>query len=59
MEVDLIKLLSRVTLKKNVKDTQVWGKEIPGMFFVNFEYWCLAKHVRGPHSEVYKLLWKA
>jgi len=58
MEEELISLLSRVILKKNVKDIQVWGKE-PGPFFVNSAYECLSNHVRGPQSEVYKLLWKA
>ncbi|XP_068484993.1 uncharacterized protein [Phaseolus vulgaris] len=58
LERDLIALLSGVTLKKNVQDIQVWGKEVPGLFSVNSAYECLAKHDRGNQSEVYKLLWK-
>ena len=52
-------LLSRTLLKKDVKDVQVWGKEVPGLFSVNSAYECLAKRSKGPHSEVFKLLWKA
>ena len=51
-------LLSGVTLRKNVQDTQVWGKEVPGLFSVSSAYECLAKHGRGNQGEVYKLLWK-
>jgi len=53
LEPDLITLLSRATVKKNIEDIQVW------MFSVNSAYECLAKYSRGPQSEEYNLLWKA
>ena len=59
LEQELILLLSRVTLKYNVSDIQVWGKEEPGQFSVTSTYEILSNQVRGHQSEVYKLLWKA
>ena len=35
LERDLILILSRVIMRKNVQDNQVWGKEIPGLFSVS------------------------
>ena len=35
MEADLFTLLIGPLMKMNVKDVQVWGKEVPGLFFVN------------------------
>ena len=58
LERDLIMLLSRVIMRKNVQDIQVWGKEIPGLFSVSLAYECLSKHGRGNNDEVFKLLWK-
>lgn len=58
MEIDLLMLLSKAIMKKYVKDVQVWGKEVPGMFSVKSAYECLAKQASGPQSEVFKLLCK-
>ena len=59
LERDLDMLLSGATLRENVQDTQLWGKEVPGLFSVSSAYDCLAKHGRGNQGDVYKLLWRA
>jgi len=56
LEVDLNLLLSRVTLKKNIEDIQVWGKENSGIFSVSAAYKCLTKHSADPQSKVYRFL---
>ena len=58
MEADLSMILSRVILKKNIKDNHTWGKEKSRLFSVKSAYECLAKQIRDPQSEVFKLLWK-
>ena len=52
-------LLNGANMKENVKDVQVWGKEVTRLFSVNSAYDCLDKQSRGPCLEVFKLLWKA
>ncbi|XP_068466007.1 uncharacterized protein [Phaseolus vulgaris] len=59
LERDLITILSGASLREDAQDTQVWGKEVPGLFSVSFAYDCLAKYDRGNQGEVYKLLWRA
>ncbi|XP_068466484.1 uncharacterized protein [Phaseolus vulgaris] len=59
LEQELVLLLSRVNMKYNVSDIQVWGKEEPGQFSVTSAYEILSNQVRGHQSEVYELLWKA
>lgn len=58
MEAELVMYISRAYLNREENDLQVWGNKILGLFSVNLAYECLAKHVRGPHHDLFKCLWK-
>ena len=59
MEAELTIHISTTIFSKEEKDTQVWGNDEKGCFTVNVAYECLAKHERGPHLDVYDILWKS
>ena len=59
LEAEMMTHLSSIKLSREQKDIQVWGNDVGNGFSVNSAYDCLKKQGRGPHSEVFKYLWKA
>jgi len=58
MEADLVMYISRAIMNREEKDRRVWGSEVSGVLSVYSAYECLAKHVRGPHHDLFKFPWK-
>ncbi len=59
LEEEMLTFLSTTSLRREKKDGHTWGSEDERCFSVKFAYACLANQGRGPHLEVFKLLWKA
>jgi len=58
MEIELDMHISRVTIIKDGKDTQVWKGDESGCFTVTSAYERLDKPERGPYIDAFKYLWK-
>jgi len=58
LESELVNHISRVSLRKDVEDTQVWKSDEFGRFSVKSTYEFLAKSERGSQKEVFSILWK-
>jgi len=56
---EMLTFLSMTRLRREEKDGHTWGSEDERCFSVNSAYACLANQGRGPHLDVFKLLWKA
>jgi len=59
LESELVNLISRVSFRKDVEDTQVWKSDEFGCFSVKSAYEFLAKSEVGSQKEVFSILWKA
>jgi len=59
LEAKMVTHLSTTNLCREEKDVQVWGNDEVRCFSMNSAYECLTKQGRGPHSDVFKYLWKA
>jgi len=56
---DMLTLISRVSLNKETRDSQVWGVEASGIFSVRSAYTRLAKFDYITHNLVFKQLWQS
>jgi len=55
----MLRYISKGDLKREVKDLQVWGGNDTGKFSVKSTCRCLANHVTGSPSDIFKQLWQA
>lgn len=55
----MLTLISRVSLNKETRDSQVWGVEASGIFSVRSAYTRLAKFDYITHNLVFKQLWQS
>ena len=51
-----MRMISRVSLNKEVQDVQKWGVDASGSFSVRSAYCCLANHGCSSHDSICKQL---
>ena len=52
----MLRYISRGSLKRDIKDIQLWKEDATGDFSVIYAYRCLANQVTCSHNSIFKQL---